>query len=87
MKLMYPMTQDERRKSVDWDAFILAMKSAGFVAKSGGGSMVIFESTSEKGKIIFHGSHLVDKINPIMMQSMGRHMNKWFGWDSLYSYW
>jgi len=81
MKLMYPMTQDERQKSVGWGAFVNAMNSAGFIAKNGGGSVVIFESISDDGKIIFHRPHPVPNIDPIMMQSMGRRMNKWFGWD------
>ena len=80
LQAMYPATVEERHSSVDWDAFVQSMDKAGFFAKNGGGSIVTFERVSGEGKIAFHRPHPEPKIDPVMLQSMGRRMNKWFGW-------
>jgi len=77
---IFPTTPEERLEEVEWDAFVRSMGSAGFMAKNGGGSMVIFENKRDPGTIIFHRPHPHTKIDPIMLQSMGRRMNKWFHW-------
>ena len=56
------------------------MDNTGFKAKGGGGSIVVFEKEGGVGKIIFYHPHPDLKIDLIMLQSMGRRMNKWFGW-------
>jgi hypothetical protein len=69
---MFPETEEERQRSIEWDHFISAIEDAGF-------SMVNFENNSGSGKIIFHKPHPVPRVNPVMLQSMGSRMNKWFG--------
>ncbi|KAF2126717.1 hypothetical protein P153DRAFT_254026, partial [Dothidotthia symphoricarpi CBS 119687] len=75
---MFPVELQERSAEVDWKDFVGAMCNAGFAARSGGGSIMIFEQ--DQGKIIFHRPHPDSTIDAIMLQSMGRRMNKWFGW-------
>ncbi|KAF2130934.1 hypothetical protein P153DRAFT_251278, partial [Dothidotthia symphoricarpi CBS 119687] len=77
---MFPATAEERQKSTEWGVFVDSMADAGFVAKNGGGSIVTFEDGKGGGKIIFHRPHPEPSIDPVMLQSMGRRMNKWFGW-------
>ena len=68
-------------KTIDWDSFVSAMTDVGFSARHGGGSAVIFEAEdAQKGKFVFHKPHPVAKIDPIMLRSVGKRMNKWFGW-------
>ncbi|PVH96283.1 hypothetical protein DM02DRAFT_632149 [Periconia macrospinosa] len=81
VRYMFPESPEERQKSIEWDTFVASMADAGFVAKNGGGSIVTFENQEATGgKIIFHRPHPDPSIDPIMLQSMGRRMNKWFGW-------
>jgi hypothetical protein len=81
VRYMFPESPEERQKSVEWDIFVASMADAGFVAKNGGGSIVTFENERVGGgKIIFHRPHPDPTIDPIMLQSMGRRMNRWFGW-------
>jgi predicted RNA binding protein YcfA (HicA-like mRNA interferase family) len=77
---VYPDTIQERAAEVDWDTFVSSMEDAGFRSKNGGGSIVIFEKSAGARKIIFHRPHPSPKIDAIMLQSIGRRMNKWFGW-------
>lgn len=77
---MFPLTVTEREQSVRWDDFVRAMQYTGMKAKNGGGSIVIFEEETGTGKIVFHRPHPNPTIDPIMLQSMGRRMSKWFGW-------
>jgi hypothetical protein len=50
------------------------------------GSAVVFEPDDWKrgwcGKIVFHKPHPVAKIDPIMLRSVGKRMEKWFGWNA-----
>ena len=82
---MFPSHPEEGMKTIEWDAFVLAMAEVGFIAKHSGGSAVSFERDRhldwQGGRIIFHKPHPVAKIDPVMLQSMGRRMRKWFGWD------
>jgi hypothetical protein len=52
------------------------MTEAGFAAKYGGGSIVIFESITDGGKIIFQRPHPEPTIDPIMLQSMGKRLKR-----------
>ena len=78
---MFPEAVEERSAEVEWSTFVLSMNDAGFSSKNSGGSMVTFESKSGLGSIIFHRPHPSSKLDSIMLQSMGRRMNKWFGWN------
>ncbi|KAF2686975.1 hypothetical protein K458DRAFT_470983 [Lentithecium fluviatile CBS 122367] len=80
LRSMFPATSEERQTSTEWETFVQSMQNAGFSAKNRGGSTVPFEQVSGSRKIIFHRPHPVPKIHPIMLQSMGRRMNKWYGW-------
>lgn len=84
-----PQTEDDSQKSFRWDVFCLAMAdpNVGVVAhNNGGGSAVQFEPSKNskwagKGKIVFHRPHPDDFIDPVMLRSMGKRLNKWFGWN------
>ncbi|KAF2845574.1 hypothetical protein T440DRAFT_260676 [Plenodomus tracheiphilus IPT5] len=78
-KHMFPDTNEERFSQINCDAFIHSMQDAGFSISNGGGSIIIFERGN--GKIIFHRPHPIPKIDPIMLQSFGRRLNKHFGWE------
>ncbi|KAF1967834.1 hypothetical protein BU23DRAFT_658017 [Bimuria novae-zelandiae CBS 107.79] len=71
---------EERNRTVDWDAFVGSMENAGFRGKCGGGSIVIFEKMDRGGKIVFHRPHPNPTLDSVMLQSMGRRLNKWFKW-------
>jgi hypothetical protein len=71
----------QSRTVIDWNKFIDSMTEAGFAAKYGGGSIVTFENITGGGKIRFHRPHPEPTIDPIMLQSMGKRPNGWFGWD------
>ncbi|KAI0894764.1 hypothetical protein F4806DRAFT_503257 [Annulohypoxylon nitens] len=77
---MFPKTAEESAKTVGWNEFVRAICYAGFKARNNGVSAVLFESI-DGGKIVFHKPHPTAKIDPIMLQSMGRRMTKWFGWN------
>jgi hypothetical protein len=79
-RCMFPVTLEERQKSIDWNTFVDSMTDAGFAARNGGGSIVTFENTTGGGKIIFHRPHPEPSIDSIMLQSMGNRLNRWFGW-------
>ncbi|CAO2649991.1 Nn.00g012830.m01.CDS01 [Neocucurbitaria sp. VM-36] len=79
-RYMYPIASEERQKHVEWETFVVSMADAGFTARNGGGSIVTFEDENGGGKIIFHRPHPEPTIDPVMLQSMGRRMNKWFDW-------
>ncbi|KAI8943314.1 hypothetical protein NX059_001334 [Plenodomus lindquistii] len=78
-RYMFPTSLEERQKAVDWDTFVASMADAGFTASNGGGSIVTFEKLDGGGRIIFHRPHPNPSIDPILLQSMGRRLNKWFG--------
>ena len=78
LRAMCPESVEECRKSVDWNSFVESMVDAGFTASTSGGSIVTFENA--QGKIVFHRPHPEPSTDPIMLQSMGNRMNKWFGW-------
>jgi hypothetical protein len=83
--MMFPASNEEAAKSLNWDVFVHAMADVGFSARHGGGSAVVFEKEDDIGegknrKIVFHKPHPIAKIDPVMFRSMGRRMRKWFGW-------
>lgn len=77
---------EERSKTVKWESFVKAMSQVGFVARHSGGSAVLFEPSQNskwfgRGKIVFHRPHPVPVIDSVILSSMGKRMNKWFGWN------
>jgi hypothetical protein len=78
---MFPDTLKEQSGEVEWETFVLSMGDAGFDSRNSGGSIVIFEEKSGLGRINFHRPHLSPKIDPIILQGMGRRMNKRFNWS------
>ena len=83
---MFPAPADRNAmRTIDWDAFVHAMASAGLSATHHGGSAVAFEQDERGdgygGKIIFHKPHPTPKIDPIVLRSMGKRMRKRFGWE------
>lgn len=81
IRKMYPTSAEETSaKDTDWDLFVHAMNDLDFNARNVGGSGVAFEHPLKK-KIIFHRPHPVAKIDSVMLQSMGKRLNKHFGWS------
>ncbi|KAF2451954.1 hypothetical protein P171DRAFT_468363 [Karstenula rhodostoma CBS 690.94] len=78
-RLMFPTAPEDRKQDLDWDTFVCSMEEAGFKGRSGGGSIVSFEKVDGTGKINFHRPHPDPTLDPVMLQSMGRRINKWFG--------
>ncbi|KID76335.1 uncharacterized protein G6M90_00g075930 [Metarhizium brunneum] len=87
--LMFPMSSEERCRTIKWDEFVHSMNHAGFIVSSCGGSAVRFElhgSPDDQGTtisktIIFHRPHPVPKVDPIMLRSeIGRRLTRRFGW-------
>ncbi|KAJ4044767.1 hypothetical protein NW761_008317 [Fusarium oxysporum] len=76
--LMFP-SKDDVAKDVLWDRFVHAMIEAGFTARNNSGSAVAFKQ-GDRGRIVFHKPHPVDKIDPVLLRIMGKRMAKWFGW-------
>lgn len=73
-------------KGVLWDKFVDAMAKVGFMSRRSGGSAVTFEPSGEskwygQGAIVFHRPHPDSTIDPVMLNSFGKRMNKWFGWS------
>lgn len=73
-------------KSVAWDSFVDAMSKVGFEARRSGGLAVLFEPNGEskwygKGKIAIHRPHPSSTIDHVMLLSIGKRMNTWFGWS------
>ncbi|KAF2503019.1 hypothetical protein BU16DRAFT_576900 [Lophium mytilinum] len=86
ISMMYPSITEESSKSVEWNDFVNAMAELHFSASHGGGSAVVFEPIKGnprgwEGRIVFHKPHPVTKIDSVMIRSMGKRMNKWFGWE------
>lgn len=85
--LMFPTTAEETQKGIRWELFVHMMIDMEFSARGGGSSAVVFEklntsSSNAKGRIVFHKPHPDPKIDPIILQSMGKRISKWFGWHS-----
>lgn len=77
---VFPLSHEERGRTIPWDTFVSSMEDAGFKAHSGGGPIVIFENMEGGGKINFHRPHPDPTLDPLMLQTIGRRMHKWFGW-------
>ena len=85
---MFPSADQEASStSASWEELLAAMTSVGFLARHAGGSAVSFEreeSATEgaAGRIVFHRPHPGNRINPVILRSMGKRITKWFGWDA-----
>ncbi|KAK4638644.1 hypothetical protein CLAFUW4_00127 [Fulvia fulva] len=82
---MFPVSVEDVFKGlVKWQQVVTAMADAGFSATHTGGSAVHFDPTVDlaaAGSIVFHKPHPDPNVDPIMLQTMGKRMRKWFGWD------
>lgn len=78
-QLMFP-DKDDVAKHVLRDGFVHAMIDAGFTARNNSGSAVAFKQLSgEGGRMVFHKPHPVDKVDLVLLQIMGKRMERWFG--------
>lgn len=89
---LFPSPTNNSTRSINWDAFVLAMADVGFSARHSGGSAVSFEKVAGSdrggvenergdGRIVFHKPHPTPKIDNVLLHAMGRRMRKWFGWE------
>ncbi|KAK5123148.1 hypothetical protein LTR85_003346 [Meristemomyces frigidus] len=82
---MFPMSAEVALKGVvRWQQFVTAMADAGCSATHTGGSAVSFDvkaSTGKGGTIVFHKPHPDPEVDAVKLQSMGKRLRKWFGWD------
>lgn len=58
-----------------------AMINAALSVKQGSRSAVSFSSNNGLRSVSFHRAHPEPVIDPIMLNSMGKRMTKWFGWS------
>jgi hypothetical protein len=63
------------------------MATLGFISRRSGGSAVTFEPRAcskwfGQGSIVFHRLHPDSTIDPVMLNSIGKRMKKWFGWGN-----
>ena len=72
-------TTSETPGDVNWDDFVAAMVDTGFSVDPCGGSVFTFNNIAAGGRINFHRPHPDPAINPIMLRTMGKRLNKWFG--------
>lgn len=75
---MFPSSKTEAKGITKWAQFVTAMTDAGFSAVHIGGSAVHFGS--DEGSIVFHKPHPEPNLDPVMLQNIGRRMEKWFRW-------
>ena len=73
---MFPQTEEERQKHVTWDTFVLNMGEACFTARESGGSIVTFEDVNGERKINFPKPHPEPVIDPVVLRTIGRCLNK-----------
>ena len=76
---MFPVDVATNPGSVRWSLLVHALTDAGFSATEAGGSAVSF--SNEAGKIVFHKPHPDPSVDTVMLQSIGKRLRKWFGWD------
>jgi len=83
---MFPSTAEVVFKGVvKWQHFVTAMADAGCSATHTGGSAVSFDRAAKDGRgggtIVFHKPHPEHEVDHIILQTMGKRLRKWFGWD------
>lgn len=80
-KRMFPDEQKEQfLGTVTWQAFVKAMKGAGFRDNPGHGSAVAF-SYANGGRFVRHKPHPVEKLNQEDLRTIGKRLNRWFRFD------
>lgn len=67
--------------SLRWQAFVRAMKDAGFSAEKASGSAASFKDGSGRS-ISFHRPHPNPVLDQIMLYGMAKRLTKWFGFDA-----
>ncbi|KAI9669738.1 MAG: hypothetical protein M1831_007434 [Alyxoria varia] len=75
---------DDTTGKIRWADFVGAMADAGFIARKGSGSAVLFENDKQghEGKIVVHRPHPDPEVSHPMLKCIGKRMRKWFGWGS-----
>ncbi|OTA93449.1 hypothetical protein M434DRAFT_30954 [Hypoxylon sp. CO27-5] len=68
-------------RSFRWQLFVEIMVVAGFELRQKNGSAVSFRHADRGGSIVFHKPHPQPVIDHIMLSTMGKRLNKWYGWD------
>ncbi|OTA67825.1 hypothetical protein K449DRAFT_453452 [Hypoxylon sp. EC38] len=68
-------------RSFRWQLFLEIMVVAGFETHQKNGSAVSFRHADRGGSIVFHKPHPQPVIDHIMLSTMGKRLNKWYGWD------
>ncbi|KAK5675120.1 hypothetical protein LTS10_012194 [Elasticomyces elasticus] len=76
---MYGMC-GEAKKDVKWPDLAAAFVDASLSAVHTGGSAVTFRHPTE-GSIVFHRPHPDPSVKPVWLRTMGKRLNKWFGWS------
>ncbi|KAL8949099.1 MAG: hypothetical protein Q9222_004770 [Ikaeria aurantiellina] len=87
---LFPAPDDEpSKKCYDWVGFVTAMSELGFRAEHRGGSAFTFKgdiklpeapTETSSRSINFHMPHGSVELSSVMLQSMGRRLNRRFGW-------
>ncbi|KAF2221050.1 hypothetical protein BDZ85DRAFT_266197 [Elsinoe ampelina] len=89
-KQMFPSDDEHFTRKLSWQHFCAAMVDAGFAMTQGSGSAVSFKqsdtfhpspASGASGSIVFHRPHPDSSIDPIMLRSFGKRLEKWFGWS------
>ncbi|KAI1084155.1 hypothetical protein F5B20DRAFT_593269 [Whalleya microplaca] len=79
---MFPVPgEPPASRTFRWQQFVDVVTHAGFEARQGNGSAVVFRHPEIGGTIVFHQPHPEPKIDPIMLSTMGKRLAKWFGWE------
>ncbi|KAK4894052.1 hypothetical protein LTR27_007636 [Elasticomyces elasticus] len=71
----------EAKADIKWPDLAAAFVDAGLSAVRAGGSAVTFKHPTE-GSIVFHRPHPDPNVKPVWLRTMGKRLNKWFGWSA-----
>ncbi|KAK5722408.1 hypothetical protein LTR15_005638 [Elasticomyces elasticus] len=71
----------EAKADIKWPDLAAAFVDAGLSAVHAGGSAVTFRHPTE-GAIVFHRPHPDPNVKPVWLRTMGKRLNKWFGWSA-----
>ncbi|KAH8887783.1 hypothetical protein GQ53DRAFT_768106 [Thozetella sp. PMI_491] len=78
---MFPLPGEFRGKrdaGVPWARFVDFLSEAGLTPNHNGGSAVSFKTADGKETIVFHQPHPSTVINPVMVLSLGKRLQKRF---------
>lgn len=72
---------EELPERVDWSDFTAAMVDAGFSVGPCGGSVFTFKQMQGGGRINFHRPHPHPSMDHVLLRTMGKRLQKWFGFE------